>query len=612
MTGLVNPLFFIGVVEDREDPRLEGRVKVRAFDFHGTKDQIDTQDLPWATLVIGSHSPNFSPPPLNAWVLGMFMDGRDAQQPLVFGLLPTQMATLIDPANQGYGAIAKEYHSLNSLGHRPEDYGQPMISPSARGEYRESDVFMSQEMSRVMDAKIAGSDETWSEAGSAYAPQYPYNQVFDTASGHTIHLDDTPSAERVLVYHRSGSFIQMDANGNTIIKSSSDSTNITEGNSHTYVGSNGGGAQNIVTIMGDSRVYIDGDKIEEVRGNVQQIVHGNYILDVAGETRLNTSDRIEMRAARLQFEANVGNISLSAKKSLSLGSGAEVSLKSANFSVDLTGKHSVKASQSVLVASGGVSVFGGTLSLAAASKASLSGATLALGASGTYHENWASKKTSTGPVTTGPDAPDAPSTDTTSVTDIPVSDLPEPTQKSISTSSVARRVSYGSVSYGSKDSVDENVQNASYGSFTATPVNNPSSVRELYDFMIELGLSHEQAVGALVNIKRESTFNAGAVGDNGHSFGLFQFNLPSGRAAPFLQAVPNWQNDPKGQLRFMFTQDPQGKSYAKRQFSSALEAANWFTNRVEIPQNRASYTGPNGYNEVNIGSIMNIVGETSA
>ena len=33
--GLKNPLFFIGVIENNEDPRLEGRVQVRAFGVHG-------------------------------------------------------------------------------------------------------------------------------------------------------------------------------------------------------------------------------------------------------------------------------------------------------------------------------------------------------------------------------------------------------------------------------------------------------------------------------------------------------------------------------------------------------------------------------------------------
>ena len=66
-TGLRNLNFFIGVVEDNNDPRKEGRVRVRAFGIHGTNAQIQTQDLPWAILIVPNV--NFIPPPLNAWYL---------------------------------------------------------------------------------------------------------------------------------------------------------------------------------------------------------------------------------------------------------------------------------------------------------------------------------------------------------------------------------------------------------------------------------------------------------------------------------------------------------------------------------------------------------------
>ena len=35
--------------------------------------------------------------------------------------------------------------------------------------------------------------------------QYPFNQVDETPSGHSIEMDDTPGGERILIRHRKGS-----------------------------------------------------------------------------------------------------------------------------------------------------------------------------------------------------------------------------------------------------------------------------------------------------------------------------------------------------------------------------------------------------------------------
>ena len=100
-TGLQNPYFFIGVIENNVDERLEGRVQVRAFGIHGTVQEIPTEDLPWAVLIQGGYDVNSPIPPLNSWVFGFFLDGRDAQQPMILGLIPTQMTEPVDPIKNG-------------------------------------------------------------------------------------------------------------------------------------------------------------------------------------------------------------------------------------------------------------------------------------------------------------------------------------------------------------------------------------------------------------------------------------------------------------------------------------------------------------------------------
>lgn len=129
----------------------------------------------------------------------------------------------------------------------------------------------------------------------------------------------------------------------------------------------------------------------------------------------------------------------------------------------------------------------------------------------------------------------------------------------------------------------------------------PEDRQKVYDDLRAQGLTHEQAVGAMANINRESSFRPGAVGDNGQSYGLFQFY--DTRRDAMAGAVPNWQTNSTGQINYMFTGDPSGVGFKNTSFGSSLDAANYFTNRVEIPANRASYTAPGGYNSRIVGQI---------
>ena len=86
-------VWFMGVVEDRQDPLELGRCRVRCLGFH-TDDKlfIPTEKLPWAMPVqpITSAAMNGigqSPlgPVEGSWVVGFFRDGPNAQQPIFFG-----------------------------------------------------------------------------------------------------------------------------------------------------------------------------------------------------------------------------------------------------------------------------------------------------------------------------------------------------------------------------------------------------------------------------------------------------------------------------------------------------------------------------------------------
>jgi len=94
--------WWVGEVEDTEDPMELGRCKVRVLGYYtnhrgGTTADLPTEELPWATVLQhtcqagndaqGESSGQLQP---GAIVMGFFMDGEDAQMPIVIGVLRVQ------------------------------------------------------------------------------------------------------------------------------------------------------------------------------------------------------------------------------------------------------------------------------------------------------------------------------------------------------------------------------------------------------------------------------------------------------------------------------------------------------------------------------------------
>ena len=319
---------FIGVVENNVDERLEGRVQVRAFGFHGTANQIPTSDLPWAMPISGNYDYNTPVPPLNAWVFGFFLDGRDAQRPMLLGVIPSQNIDGINPSETGWGSPMRENYDRLSYGSRPQDSGQPNISPLVRGENIENTYVMAQESTRVKEIKSADG-QSWEEPSTAYSAEYPFNRVLaETAGGSSIEIDDTPGAERIMIYHQSGSYVQIDSAGTKTDKSANDKYDINEANYHLYVG-----GKCVVNVDGDAIIKVSGNKLEEIDGDCKQIVHGNYELSVGGQLNLNGSDEIQARSAKVTIESNVEDVSLKGAKSVRIQGGSNFDLKTETLSI---------------------------------------------------------------------------------------------------------------------------------------------------------------------------------------------------------------------------------------------------------------------------------------
>ena len=83
-------VWWVGVVEDIDDPLQLARCRVRIFGWHSeNKNDIPTQDLPWAQSSFSpSGSNKWSVPNLGDWVTGFFGDGMSAQFPIMTGVMP--------------------------------------------------------------------------------------------------------------------------------------------------------------------------------------------------------------------------------------------------------------------------------------------------------------------------------------------------------------------------------------------------------------------------------------------------------------------------------------------------------------------------------------------
>ena len=114
--GLDGFIWFIGVVEDRQDPYMSGRVKVRCFGHNtGDKTILPTEDLPWAQVMLPVTSAGISgigQTPLGlvegSHVFGFFRDGEARQEPVVMGSLPGYPMEVGDTTKGFYSPISSK------------------------------------------------------------------------------------------------------------------------------------------------------------------------------------------------------------------------------------------------------------------------------------------------------------------------------------------------------------------------------------------------------------------------------------------------------------------------------------------------------------------------
>ena len=292
--------WFVGVVEDRADPEKAGRVRVRCLGYHTANIQkIPTEDLPWASVMMpvtaGANSGiGVSPHFLieGTWVVGFFRDPAK-QEPVIIGAIPGKNTS--ETTNFTLAASSKVGGYSGTTTSSPP----PAAAESAGGfkdpnskyptelyiDKTDTNLLAQEAFDTHPSKSIKDAKDSWSTAsGSAEQPattqssaKYPTNHVFETETGHYVEFDDTVGNERIHLFHKKGTFIEIDSAGNMIIKTVGNVTNIVAGNMDTYVKGNYS-----VSAGGNIDVYAGKDLTEKVDGNRKTTITGNDEVAITG------------------------------------------------------------------------------------------------------------------------------------------------------------------------------------------------------------------------------------------------------------------------------------------------------------------------------------------
>ena len=346
--------WFVGVVEDRQDPKKLGRVRVRCLGYHTENHgDLPTSDLPWAhpmNPITSATVSGVGQTPLGVvegtWVVGFFQDGAEAQQPIIFGTLPGFPKNLpVKDAGKGFQDRLngnypkyKDEPDTNRLAVNDTDNPHPTLT--LRKADRDLAVGTAQidgvtegvaQTASDLDTEISG---VWNEPVTDYASTYPHNHVMETEGGHLREYDDTVNAKRIHERHASGTAYEVFDDGTKVTRVVSDNYQITA-------------EDDFVHIKGTGRQTFD--KGLRVRVNGLGAAGNNYSIEVGNGSNLNIEvNGGNINLTTLQTGADGGDININASRKLNIqaGTGVELTTNSGDINMNtVPGKVNIKGDE---------------------------------------------------------------------------------------------------------------------------------------------------------------------------------------------------------------------------------------------------------------------------
>lgn len=142
---------------------------------------------------------------------------------------------------------------------------------------------------------VGGGSEV-EEPETPFNAQYPFNHVKQSESGHIQEVDDTPGAERLHKYHRSGTFEEIHPDGKQVIKIVGDKYEVVLKDDNLHVK----GKLNI-TVEGDTSIYSKGNCTAQVDGDMEQIVGGDLTLNAGGEVKITAGSNVTVQGNSIRL-----------------------------------------------------------------------------------------------------------------------------------------------------------------------------------------------------------------------------------------------------------------------------------------------------------------------
>ena len=358
--GLDGFVWFTGGVEDRQDPKKLGRVRVRVLGMH-TEDltKIPTTDLPWAHIMHPVTNPSMqglgdTPTFIveGTWVVGFFLDAVEKQQPLIIGSLPGYPQNVAD-TSKGFNDPIGKYPS-SSITHSDHSTKESDVNRLARGLASETHLSLKNRrvrrttsvptagkpgLTNSQDFSTATADGgTWNEPHPKSVQSdtnpypsslYPYNHVFESESGHIFEIDDTPDYERLYKEHMSGTFEEIHPHGTRVVKVVYDDYEIVARNKKIVINASKSSAASGLDLT--------------VNGAVKQKITGDYILDIGGNfiRRVGKNEIVKVGAGGSgNMETEIlgsYNINVNRNYIATIGNGANEATDG-NLTVTVTGK----------------------------------------------------------------------------------------------------------------------------------------------------------------------------------------------------------------------------------------------------------------------------------
>ena len=295
--------WFIGVVEDNNDPVKLGRCRVRIIGLHSSDRSIQpTDQLPWASPMQPITSAAISgkgTTPLGVLngthVVGFFIDGANQQNPVIMGTLGKLHKSKPDPS-RGFSDPDGVYPIETRV-------GEPDTNRLARNEGLTGASIVQQKI-ETTEAGIptALQGKSWNEPPTPYSAEYPKNHVLETESGHVQEFDDTPEAERIHTYHKSGTFEEIHPDGSKVDRIIGDKYEICKKDSKVLIR---GDAD--ITTNGNAKLLVNESlAVEVTNGGINiKVVNGDLNLNVKGG---NVKSKINTEGGEVRQEISARNV----------------------------------------------------------------------------------------------------------------------------------------------------------------------------------------------------------------------------------------------------------------------------------------------------------------